>query len=267
MLFLYKYYSSFDFVLDTIINKRLYFSCPNDFNDPFDCRPKFSLIRCKNYDIKDWKDYLSILAKEEYPGISDVKSLKHADAALKKGLHQDKNWLVKSDKSVSQVLNEELNVFRICCFTRTPRNQMMWAHYANNHKGIVLQFRSSYMLDVKSGTFKGFSVDYYSKHISLKRYVDSMKEALQGDDLAFSRFMYCSKSIEWAQEEEIRFFSNDTYMRYPEKMLTGILLGSNCPSHLEDLVHKVLSSWINKPKIYKEDVSKSSIKMYFKLVN
>lgn len=144
---------------------------------------------------------------------------------------------------------------------------MMWAHYANNHKGIVLQFRSSYMFDADSGTFKGFEVDYYSKHIKLKRYVDTMKETLQGDDLAFSRLMYCSKSIEWAQEEEVRFFSNNTYISYPEKMLTGILLGSHSPSYWEDLVHKVISSWVNKPKIYKADMKKSSIKMYFKLLN
>ena len=125
MLFLYKYYSSFDFILDTIINKRLYFSCPNDFNDPFDCRPKFSLIRCKNDNIEDWKEYLSILAKHEHHGIPDVEAMKHAEAALKKGLHQDKNWLLKSDKCVSQVLDEEIKKIRICCFARTPRNQMM----------------------------------------------------------------------------------------------------------------------------------------------
>ena len=79
--------------------------------------------------------------------------------------------------------------------------------------------------------------------------------------------MYCSKSIEWAQEEEVRFFSNYTHNPYPEKALTGILLGSQSPSRWEDLVHKELSSWVNKPKIYKEDVKKSSIKMYFKLLN
>ena len=267
MRFLYRYYSNFDFVLDTVINKRLYFSCPKDFNDPFDCRPKFSLIRCKNDNIEDWKEYLSILAKEEYPEISDVEAMKHAEAALKKGLHQDKEWLSKSDQYVSEALDEELKNIRICCFTRTPRNQMMWAHYADNHKGIVLQFRSYYMFDVGSGTFKGSDVDYYSKHISLKRYVEAEQETLHGDDLAFSRFMYCSKSIEWAQEEEIRFFSNDTYMPYPEKMLTGILLGSNCPPYRKDLIHKVLSNWNDKPKLYKEDDTQSFIKNYFKLVN
>ena len=105
MRFLYKYYSNFNFVLDTIINKRLYFSSPNDFNDPFDCRPKFSLIRCKNDNIEDWRDFLSILAKEEYPGISDDESLEHAEAALIKGLHHDNEWLLKSEHYDSQVHN------------------------------------------------------------------------------------------------------------------------------------------------------------------
>ena len=265
--FLYRYYGNFDYVLDTIINKRLFFSCPNDFNDPFDCRPKFSLIRCKNDNVEDWKEYLFILSKDEYPGISDDDAIKHAEAAINKGLHQDKKWLLKSDKYASRVVEEEIKNVRICCFTKTPRNQMMWANYADNHKGIVLQFRSSYMFDVDSGTFKGFEVDYYAKHISLKRYLKAMNETLSGDDAAFSRFMYCSKSVEWAQEDEIRFFSNHSYMNYPERMLAGILLGSNCPSYREDLIRTVLSNWDEKPKVYKEDVSKSFIKMYFKLIN
>ena len=267
MRFLYRYYGNFDFLLDTIINKRLYFSYPKDFNDPFDCHPKFSLVRCKNDNIVDWKEYLSILAKEENPDISDFEAMKHAEAAINKGLYKDREWLFKSDQYASEVLDEAIKNIRICCFTRNPRNQMMWAHYADNHKGIALQFRSSYMFDVNSGTFRGFAVDYYSNHISLKRYLEAIKQTLNGDDLAFSRFMYCLKSIEWEQEEEIRFFSNHTYMAYPEKMLTGILLGSNCPQYREDLVHKVLTSWNDKPKIYKEDVDHSSIKIYFKLVN
>ena len=41
---------------------------------------------------------------------------------------------------------------------------------------------------------------------------EAIKETLKGDDLAFTRLMYCTKSIEWAQEEEIRFFSNHTYV-------------------------------------------------------
>lgn len=267
MLFYYKYYGNFEFLLDTLINKRLYFSCPNNFNDPFDCRPKFSLELCKNEDIGDWKEYFSILAKEENPGISDVEAMAHAETAINKGLHRNKEWLIKSDQDASEVLDEEIKDVRICCVTRTPRNQMMWAHYADNHKGIVLQFGSSFMFDIVSETFKGFDVDYYSKHIPLKRYLTAIHETLNGDDHAFSRFMFCSKSIEWKQEEEIRFFSNNTYVSYPEEMVTGILFGSDCPSYRIDMVAKVLSSWNEKPKLYKEDESQKLIKIYFKLIN
>jgi Protein of unknown function (DUF2971) len=267
MVFLYKYYSNLDYVLDVILNKRLYFSPPNNFNDPFDCHPKFSLVRCKNDDIADWREFFSILAKEEYPGISHSESIEHAKAALKKGLHHNKEWLLDSDHYDTQVHNEELKKVRISCFTKTPRNQMMWAHYANNHKGIVLQFRASYMSDADTGDFKGFDVEYYSNHINLKRYVDTIKETLKGDDLAFSRLMYCTKSIEWAQEEEVRFFSNNTYVSFPEEMLTGILLGSQSPSLWKKLFNKVLLNWTSKPKLFQEDVKKSSIKMCFTKLN
>jgi len=267
MRFLYRYYSCFDFVLDTIINKRIYFPSPNDFNDPFDCCPKFSLLRCKKDNEKDWKSYLFFLAKDQYPGISDDEALKHAEAAIQKGLHRDKEWLFESDKSISKALNEKRKDVRICSFSKSPRNQMMWAHYANNHQGIVLQFSSVYMFDAVSGTFRGFDVDYYSKPITLRCYVESIENSLKGDNLAFVRLIYCSKSYEWTHEEEVRFFSKNIYMPYPEEMLKGILLGSECPSHWEDMIYKAVSTWRSKPKIFKEDAQRSSIKIYFRLVN
>lgn len=267
MLFLYKYYSNLDFVLDTILNKRIYFSSPNDFNDPFDCHPKFSLFRCKNDDISDWKYYLSALAKEQNPDISQNESIKHAEAAIKNGLHQNKDWLLKNDQFCTQVHKEELKKIRISCFTKTPRNQMMWAHYANNHKGIVLQFRASFMVDANTETFKGVEVEYYTNHINLKRYVNTIKEAEEGDNQAFLRLMFCTKSIEWAQEEEVRFFSRNTYVPFREEALTGILFGSQSPSHCKSLFIKVLSDWTNIPKLYQEDVKKSSVRMHFKQLN
>lgn len=267
MLFLYRYYSNLDYVLDLINNKKLYFSSPNEFNDPFDCRPKFSLLRCRNESIEDWKYFFTILAKEQYPNISAEKALIYAEAAITKGKHMDKKWLLESEEYDCQVTNEELEKKRICCFTKSARNQMMWAHYANNHTGIALQFRSSFMYDGDSGDFKGFNVDYYPKRIKLNRYVSAMKETLEGDDLAFSRFMYCLKSIEWEHEQEIRFFSNNIYVPFPNQMLSGILLGSKCTDQWEAKIREALSSWSVLPKIYKENPEKSSVKIYFNLMS
>jgi len=252
------------FVLDAIANRKLHFSPPSNFKDPFDCRPKFSLLFCKKDPEEDWKRFFFLLAKFQYGGISDDEARKHADAAILRGKHRNKRWLREADEEIIKVLAECVTPPRICCFSKSPRNPMMWAHYANNHKGIVLQFKTSYMLD-DGASYRGFEVDYYRQPIPLKRYVESMEDSLRCDPLAFARLIYCSKSHEWASEEEVRFFSQKTYATYPEAMLTGILFGGECPRHWQDLTYKLLSMWVSKPRIFKEDGSVSSVKLCFRI--
>lgn len=140
---------------------------------------------------------------------------------------------------------------------------MMWAHYADNHRGVVLQFKKSYMLD-NDASYRGFDVEYYRQHIHLKRYVEAMEETMRGDDAVFARLNYCSKSYEWASEEEVRIFSQKTYLNYPETMLSGILFGSKCSVHWQEHIHSALDKWTSKPLFFKEDSSISSIKLCFK---
>ena len=261
MTFLYQYQKHLDHVLDIISNKRLYFSAPSNFNDPFDCRPKFSLLFCKNDPEEIWKRYFFLLARCQDPGISDEEAHKHADAALLKGKHQDKQWLREADNEIRNTLNDTF--LRVSCFSKSPRNAMMWAHYADNHKGVVLQFRKSCMRD-NSTSYRGFEVKYYRQPVPLKRYVEAMEQAENGDDAAFARLNYCLKSYEWTAEDEVRFFSQKRYVTYPETMLTGILFGSECSIHWQHHIHTALSKWISKPIFFKEDSSISSIKLCFR---
>jgi hypothetical protein len=263
MRFLYRYYGNLDYVLDTIANKRLYFSSPTNFEDPFDCRPKFTLFSCKREPDSIWEKYFRLLAKERYPSISDVDAGEHAKAAVAKGSHRDKCWLRETDEAMRNSLIAHVSNERICCFSRSPRNSMMWAHYADNHRGLVLQFKATEMTDPR-GSYKGFDVEYYSHSIPLSRYVEAMASTANGDDVAFSRLMLCSKSCEWRPEEEVRFFSRAAYVPYPETMLTGILFGSECSVHWKAHVYQALSEWSSKPSMFDEDSVASSIKLCFK---
>ena len=265
MKFLYRYYGCLDYALDTITKRRLYFSAPSNFKDPFDCLPKFSLFFCKREPEDIWKRYFFLLAKAQYPGISDDEARKHADAAITKGKYRDKLWLHKADEEIKKSIADHISTLRVCCFSRSPRNAMMWAHYANNHKGLVLQFKNSAMLDDR-GSFKGFEVDYYRQPIPLRRYVEAMEATENGDNVAFARLILCSKSYEWQTEEEMRFFSRKKYVPYSETMLTGILFGSECTVHWQDRISTALSTWTSKPKFFKEDSSITSPKLCFKLL-
>lgn len=266
MRFLYRYYSKSDFALDTIKNRRLHFSSPKCVGDPFDCRPRFSFYACRNESYEDWKSYLSILAKGESPNISDDEAFKKAEKKIEEGILNDTEWLREQDKELMEAV-EESNDIRICCFSKTARSQMMWDKYADEHKGIALQFKTSYLYDVNTSTFRGYDVDYYQGRIKLKQYVESIRKALEGDDITFSRFFNCSKTIDWSGEKEVRFFSFTEYMDYPEEALGGILLGNRCGPHCEDLLYDALRSWRSMPKIFREDTSPTLIKVHFRCVN
>lgn len=261
MRFLYRYYSNLEHVIDTIANKRLYFSPPSDFNDPYDCRPKFSLRSCKNNPDEVWNRYFFILAKIKKPKITDDEAQKHADAEISKKSHKNHVWLREADEALAECGP----LANICCFSKSPRNAMMWAHYANEHKGVVLQFNAADMLDQQSGEYKGFDVEYYPQPITLTRYVEAMEDNLKDDTLALARLLYCSKSQEWAGEEEVRFFSQcNKLVPYREDMLTGILFGSRCPASWQETINTLLSTWNSKPKFFKEDGSVNSLKLCFR---
>lgn len=263
MSFLYRYYGCLDYALDVIANRRLYFSAPSDFKDPFDCRPKFSLSFCKTEPAEIWKRYFSLLAMAQQPGISDDEARMHADAAILRGRYRDMLWLHEADEEIRKSVAEHVSFLKICCFSKSSRNAMMWAHYANNHNGVVLQFKKSTMLD-DGGSIKGFEVDYYRQPIPLRRYVEAMEATKDGDNTAFGRLILCSKSYEWEPEKEVRFFSQKRYVPYPETMLTGILFGSECSIHWQYHIYTALSTWTSKPKFFKEDSSISSMKLRFR---
>ncbi|WP_376694488.1 hypothetical protein [Wenzhouxiangella sp. EGI_FJ10409] len=42
------------------------------------------------------------------------------------------------DEDMQSMLNSQTDMFRICSFSQTPDNQLMWAHYAEGHRGLVL---------------------------------------------------------------------------------------------------------------------------------
>ena len=192
MNLLYRYFGSLDEVLDTLSNRRLFFSSPFNFKDPFDCRPKFSLVSCKWEPEDAWRRYFLVLAKLENPGISDDEAKRRADGAIREKKHRDDNWLRESDVGIKQALLDHMLKVRICCFSKSPRNSMMWAHYANNHAGLVLQFRKSAMRD-DAGELREFDVGYY-RRIPLSRYVQAMEDAQKSDNIAFNRLMLCSKA-------------------------------------------------------------------------
>lgn len=194
-MILYKYVSA-KRAVDIITNRRVQFSLPKYFNDPFD-RPLNPIAR--SLDL--WGHLMGPLR-------ADIKS---------------RIWETNSG---------------ILSLTRVPTNSLMWAHYADSHKGVVLGF------DVEEAGFLKTETNLIPAHFgsvvySRRRVLDdyTTKEAnplvvggtFKFDISNYEKFqrLFLTKPLDWAYEEEVRVV----------KCVSGMTLGhSETSSGLFDVI-------------------------------
>jgi len=176
-----KYYTIDTDFYNSILNNYLWFSDPNDFNDPYDVNPIFELPNYKEDDLNilaeiiDKKGYLNGKTYNEI-----VKYYSNPDN-LKKALKDFR------DKFVPNI--------GICCFSQTEDILLMWSHYANKHKGICLKFD----MDKDEPFFKiPIKVDYLEKPPSFD-FIHNRENVGKTAQLFVG-----TKSIDWKYENEIR---------------------------------------------------------------
>ncbi|EIV8503604.1 DUF2971 domain-containing protein [Vibrio parahaemolyticus] len=86
---------------------------PNDLNDPFDAKPSLEAIRRKAAFMVDQHGEGAGL-------LTDVGLLDHVD--------------------IVDYLKSELSKYGIISLTEDPYNLLMWSHYADEHKGVVVGY-------------------------------------------------------------------------------------------------------------------------------
>ncbi|CAA0113263.1 DUF2971 domain-containing protein [Zhongshania aliphaticivorans] len=177
----YKYLGSRSaecFLKDQIIR----FSQPKAFNDPFELQPEF-------YVLDD-----GVIEGEELPCQFVLRGHQSAYEKYIITNHTAEIQSRKLDgKNIYSQLNEKIGIL---CLTQAetlmPVNFLMWAHYAESHQGIVIEFKSD------SEFIQNSSLVHYLPHrpiIDAKLLYENKYVAIE--DLYF-------KSDIWSYENEIR---------------------------------------------------------------
>jgi hypothetical protein len=221
MSLLYKY---FDLCGIAALRKMsLLASNPSFFNDPFEIRPCFDQER-HNFFAKSHEEFHarfgipnSLIACGTMVGVPTENAVDFGEQLNKR------------------FRDEMGNRFRVCCFSRTPHNVLMWGHYATSHQGFVLG------LDVSKNDFApslrtdGFEINYTTDRSGLKlplayygvhsvenydlhgNVVNNPNEEIASDCglvIPFSEYFrkiesaristLTTKDINWAYEQEVR---------------------------------------------------------------
>lgn len=122
---LYKYLSidtDVDFVESIITDNTIKFGNASEFNDPFDC---MSVIGVESFEVT--KHRIEELARSSGRKFSNGAYSRAYDDIVR--------------RSVDFYRTKSLGKYGLLCFSGKWDNVLMWAHYANNNKGIAAVFQ------------------------------------------------------------------------------------------------------------------------------
>jgi hypothetical protein len=120
---------------DLLTRKRIHCATPGKLNDPWDCRPWFdiSIFETDPDELKRQLDWLaSILDLPE-------ESRDEFYERLRSDPDSRRDAFAGFSKAAQQGIADR----RIYCLTPHADSILMWSHYADNHKGICLEFSTS----------------------------------------------------------------------------------------------------------------------------
>lgn len=200
-----------EFLYQALVNKQLNLSSPAKFNDPFDC-PILGLLELE-------KDYLDLnpLIKQAY---SDCLKIACFTSNVK----------LTDNKKKQKKCEEEF------------LKSLMWAHYADKHKGICIKYKfndkslTKLCCDYNSILAFFGDVKYYDGDMNVKN-----DGAISLEDA----FFY--KSKQWEYENELRYFyydvnGKDDYatVDISNCAIEAIYFGLDCSKNDEDAIQTIM---------------------------
>ncbi len=181
---LYKYYSDKTRNLDNIKKNKMWFSAPCNFNDVFDC------------DISiDERKIFEYIVKNNPSGI-EIRNGSPMWKKLKAVVHKELN-------SIRTAIEKSRDITGVSCFSENEDSLLMWAHYANNHRGFCVEYDLLKINEILK--FAPIPVIYSNDRVSLiSLSIEKNTEKIEKDVSALLIKALTSKSSEWNYENEWR---------------------------------------------------------------
>jgi len=218
---IYKYYAINDNFFDVIENNNLWFSAPNRFNDPFDCKIIINFGKTKKEIIQNLNIFFSEMfidneAREKFEIFS--RKIKKFNDLFNLMLHY--------------TFDEQVGV---CCFSEVPNSLLMWAHYGNSHTGICLRFENRKKNIIRNNLIP---VQYFNKYPEF-----DLTKTEKNDFQSFLLHIISSKGNDWDYEFEWRAIvesgGNKLYV-FPKDILTGIIFGINTTTANKNEIKRII---------------------------
>lgn len=293
---MFKYYSH-NGVVPTLENRTLQFSAPASFNDPFDAH----LDELFGMDPKDFVQELQaafvdfMLGDVDYAAlrtgprgeqiIRSHKALTSSSAEQREKYRRqsiddnvnsfiDIEYIEKQNQYVVNYLRKTLDRYGIFCASRRRDQLLMWSHYAEQHRGFVLEFTPNIEKDSPLTLIR--PVTYTTvRPLAYRTPADMIKKSLTMSLLESTRStvetLIYSKAKEWEYEEEERLYIPDfvkpgqtkSYLKFHPEELTSITIGCRTPDGKATEVEKLGRSVNPEVKIVRARMDSREYHLHF----
>ena len=147
----------------------------------------------------------------------------------------------------------------VICFTSKKDNLLMWAHYANNHAGVCVEFDATAKFfngqykNSSRGLFRdGTKADLYENLGEVKKVRYSKKRPLFIDpnEISYDTDFWFTKSDEWSYEDEYRIFlpvehainkDDFRFYRLDKSIIKSVILGCQMAKKTKDEIYSICS--------------------------
>ena len=222
---LYHYQGArLDYLRDALVHRRVHFSNPGNFNDPWDCQPYFDRAIGDPEIRKLWGERLGPI----YEGLP--AELRAALTERIEGKWYDHPQFLQQtiEKLTAWVRHFNIERWRIYCLTSRPDSVLMWSHYAEQHRGICLEFDAA-----QEPIRRAFEVLY-------KEVLPALGPDILTDAKAMVDGVLLNKAVAWKYEAEYRILARDgsidpafsvttagDFLVLTEGTLTAVIAGCN----------------------------------------
>lgn len=244
--YFYKHY----YMTDAVINDIKFFSKPTFryslvemFNDPFELKSI-----AKTYNNRNVKTV-----------VLDGRKLEISEKII-----ENINSFIKDLPEICRTS------FPICCVNNKPLDLLLWAHYANSHKGFMVEYKLPLTTKIENLPYKViYNNKYPINNIDFKKLCEQISI---GSDLNKINYliesMLLNKSKHWEYEEEHRFII--PLDKYKSNEIEGFRFDDKTNYIYEDIKPENISSIIlginseNDPNLIKEQLKdfNPDIKIY-----
>jgi len=260
---LYKY-KKFDlYSLKMLTDGNIYFSDPEDFNDPLDCKPDI-LVDVDNYSLEAL--CIKMMAKgsslehatQFVPTLRDMSSYIDPEYNIE-DFDIEELYKNRLKEQIRRLLHFEMCGKGILPMAESWRCPLMWSHYGDQHKGICFEYDIS-----KSVMSAPAKVDYDGKRCVATSVLIDCYNGLESAIHTVKHTCFFTKATEWKYEREWRFLKDGSGTMSLPFPLSAIYFGMRCDQTIiTTIVNLMKSTEVAFFRVYPKDDSFTLERAFF----